>query len=107
MIIIESIALIIFLVSLCGILVILVKKVPVLNTLSQNGTTGFKKHHYILEVEQKIKEILISFEKQIWLHKILSWVKVMTLKIEIQVDHLLHGIRRKAQQVDKDLIEKK
>ena len=100
--IIELIATIIFVLSFGGIVFILVKKVPTLNTLPQNGTTGIKKHHYILEFENKIKDILISFEKQVLLHKILSWVKVITLKVEIKVDKLLHGIRRKAQQVDKD-----
>jgi len=80
---------------------------PVLNTLSQNGTTGLKNHHYILRLEKRIKEILIYFEKQIFLHKLLSWVKVMTMRIETKIDASLHKIRRKAQQVDKELNEKK
>ena len=105
--IIGSIILSIFILSLGGALFILARKVPVLNSLPQNGTTGIKKHHYILEAENKIKDIFVFFEKQIFLHKILSWVKVMTLKIEIRVDHLLHKIRKNAQQVDKNLEEKK
>ena len=100
--IIESVIAIIFILSFGGVVFILVKKVPTLNTLPQNGTTGIKKHHYILKFENKIKDILISIEKQVLLHKILSWVKVITLKIEVKVDKLLHTIRRKAQQVDKD-----
>ena len=88
-------------------MLILARKIPVLNTLSQNGTTGIKKHHYILEIEQKINDIFISFEKQIFLHKLLSWIKIMTLKIEVRVDHLLHRIRKKAQEVDKNLNDKK
>jgi len=98
---------IIFILSLGGTLFILARKIPVLNSLPQNGTTGIKKHQIILDTENKIKEILISFEKQILLHKFLSWVKVMTLKIETRVDMMLHIIRKKAQQIDKDISEKK
>ncbi len=104
---IESIIFGIFIFSLGGALFILARKIPVLSELPQSGTTGIKKHRYILEVEQKIKDILISFEKQIILHKFLSWVKIMTLKVEVKTDHLLHKIRRKAQEVDKNLEEKK
>jgi hypothetical protein len=91
----ESIILIIFVVSLGGVIFILARKMPVLHTLPQNGNTGFKKHHIILDIEKRIKEFFIYFEKQIYLHKFLSWVKVMTLKIETKVDHLLHSIRQK------------
>ena len=52
-------------------------------------------------VEKRVK-IFLFFEKQIFLHKLLSWVKVMTLKIETRVDHPLHKIRKKAQEVDKN-----
>jgi len=105
--IVGSIVLVIFICSLGGALLILIRKAPVLNTLPQNGTTGIKKHQYILEIEKKIKDIFITFEKQIYLHKLLSFVKIMTLKIEVRVDHLLHKIRRKAQEVDKNLEDKK
>ena len=105
--IVESIFLAIFVCSIGGALIILVRKMPVLNTLPQNGTTGIKKHQYILEIENKIKNVLVYFEKQIFLHKLLSWVKVLTLKIETRVDHLLHKIRTKAQEVDNQISEKK
>ena len=104
---IETIALIIFIISFCGVLFILARKLPVLNSLPNNGTTGIKKHQIILDTENKIKEFFIFFEKQIFFHKFLSWVKVMTLKIETRVDIMLHKIRKKAQQIDKDLKEKK
>ena len=105
--IIESIALAVFVFSFGGILFILIRKIPVLNELPQNGSAGFEKHQFILDIENKIKEALISFEKQIFLHKFLSWVKVMTLKVETKIDYLLHKIRRKAQQIDKEINEKK
>lgn len=98
---------IIFVISLGGALLTLASKIPVLVTLPKNGKTGIKKHRVILEAENRIKEILVYFEKQILLHKFLSWTKCLILKIEVQVDHLLHIIRKKAQQVDKDIKNKK
>jgi hypothetical protein len=103
----ESIVLIIFICSLGGVLLILIRKIPVLNDLPQNGSIGFKKHPVVSNIENKIKEFFIYFEKQIFLHKFLSWVKVMTMKIEVKIDHLLHGIRKKAQKIDKELKDKK
>jgi len=105
--IIESIFLIIFLCSLGGILFIIIKKLPVLSSLPNHGTTGIKKHRIILDVENKIKDIQIYFEKQIFLHKLLSWVKIMTLKVETKVDYFLHRIRKNAQQVEKKHNRKK
>ena len=72
---IETAVLIIFICSLGVVLLILARKIPTLNSLPYNAGTGIKKHHIILNTENKIKEILVSFEKQIFLHKILSWIK--------------------------------
>jgi len=105
--IIGSIILTIFVLSLGGVLLILVRKIPKLNSLPHNGSTGIRKHKLILNTENKINEVKTFFEKQIFWHKFLSWVKVMTLKVETRVDHLLHKIRKKAQQVDKDKKDKK
>jgi hypothetical protein len=104
---IELIFIIIFIFSLCGVIFIGVGKIPALNLLPYNGTTGIKKHKIIIGTETKVKEILISFKKQIFLHKLLSHVKILILKTETKVDHLLHGIRKKAQQVEKEINEKK
>ena len=98
---------IIFIIGIGGVLIILARKIPVLNSLPQNGSTGIKRYKIISEAENKIKDFLIIFKKQIYLHKFLSWVKVMALKIETIVDKRLHKIRKKAQQMDKDLNEKK
>jgi hypothetical protein len=103
---IESIVLTILICSFGGALFILVRKIPVLNSLPQNGDTGIKKHPIILNTENRIKEVLISFEKQIFLHKFLSWIKIMTLKVETRIDVLLHKIRKKAQE-DKGINDKK
>jgi len=104
---IQLIVLIIFVLSLGGILFILARKMPILVELPQNGSTGFKKHRVILDAEKKIKEVSVFFEKQILLHKLLSWIKCLTIKTEVKIDHLLHSIRKKAQKIDKDLKEKK
>jgi hypothetical protein len=105
--VIETIVLIIFVCSLVGVLFILARKIPNLNLLPHNGTTGIRKHQIILNVETKIKNFFVFFEKQIFMHKFLSFVKVMTLKIETRIDVLLHKIRKKAQQVDKNSGNKK
>ena len=104
---IESIILIIFVISLGGILFILARKLPVLNSLPQNGSTGIREHHIIINIENKIKNVFVYFEKQIYMHKFLSWVKVITLKIETRIDALLQKIRKKAQQVDRESKDKK
>jgi hypothetical protein len=99
----EPIFLIILICSFGGVLFILVRKIPALISLPQTGNAGIRDHHIILNIENRIKSVLISFEKQIFLHKILSWVKVMTLKIETNIDKHLHRIRKKAQQVEKGI----
>ena len=105
--VIEYIILVIFVCSFGGALFILAKKIPAINTLPKNGTVGLRKHRIISDIEQKISDVSIYFEKQIFLHKFLSWVKIITLKTEVKVDNLLHSIRKKAQQVDKNLEDKK
>ena len=51
--IIESVILAIFICSLVGVLFILARKVSVLNSLPQNGGTGIREHHLILNFENK------------------------------------------------------
>jgi len=99
---IEFIVSIIFIVSLGGILLILIRKIPAVNALPQNGSAGIREHHIVLSIEEKIKGFFIFFEKQIFLQKFLSWVKVMIMRIETRIDHSLHKIRHKAQQKNKD-----
>jgi hypothetical protein len=94
----ELIFLVIFVVSLGGVLFILSKKLPVLNTLPQNGKIDFRNNRHFSKIENKIKSIFLVFEKQILLHKLLSWIKCIILKTEVKIDHLLHNIRKKAQE---------
>ncbi len=99
---IQLIVIIIFLGSISGIVFILYRKTPSLAKLPKNGHHGLSKGKLILGIEDKIKDIYSLFKKQIILHKFLSWVKVMILKTEAKIDTLLHIIRKKAQQIDKE-----
>ena len=99
--IIELIASTIFILSLGGILYISYKKIPVLTTLPKNGNIGFEEHKIVLGLEKKIKKFYEFFEKQIWMHKFLSWIKCIILKIEVKIDHSLHNLRKKAQEKKK------
>ena len=102
--VIQLIAFIILTGSLLGIFFILYKKIPILSGLPKNGHHGFKKNEFILNIEKKIKyNYFHFFEKQMLLHKLLSKFRVWILKIERKVDVLLHGIRKKAQELDKEV----
>lgn len=100
---IQLIVSIIFLVSFLAIAFILAKKIPVLVELPQNGHHGFKKSEFILSIEKRLKELHRDiFKKKVYLHKFLSLVKILTLKVEAKVDKTLHGIRSKAQKLDRE-----
>ena len=86
----------------------LYKKIPILITLPKNGHHGFKKPEIIANLEEKIKQHHFRFfEKQLFLHKVLSKFRILTLKIERKIDEVLHGIRKKAQELDKEMRKKK
>jgi len=105
---IQLIVLLVLTASLIGILFILYRKIPVLVQLPHNGHHGFKKSKFIANIEKKIRNTHFHFfEKQMLLHKILSWVKVWTLRVETKIDTLLHGIRKKAQELDKEVKKKR
>jgi len=87
----------IFIISLGGIIFILARKIPVLNSLPKNNSLGIKKYKAIEFIEEKFSKIYIAFEKQIFLHRILSWIKIIALRIETKVDQLLQNIRKKSQ----------
>ncbi len=104
----QLIAFIIFAVSLLGIAFILLKKIPALAALPQNGHHGIKKNEFVLNIEKKIKDFHFKFfHKQVFLHKILSFIKVWVLRIETKIDVRLHGIRKKAQEIEKQIKKKK
>lgn len=97
----QLIVFIIFIASLIGVFFIVLKKIPALVQLPQNGSSGFKKHEFILNIEKKIKDAYFHFfEKQMLLHKVLSKFRLLTLKAERKIDESLHIIRKKAQELD-------
>ncbi len=84
------------------------KKIPLLIGLPENGHHGFKKPEVIANLEKKIKDHHFHlFEKQMLLHTLLSKTKLWVLKAETKIDQLLHGIRKKAQELDKQVKGKK
>lgn len=98
----ETIFLIIFLFSVLTIAFLLLRKIPLLVQLPENGHHGFKKHALVLKVEQKIKETYFHwFAKKMLLHRLLSQFRIWILKLEKQTDELLHGIRKNAQELEK------
>jgi hypothetical protein len=90
---IELIATIIFLVSLCGIAVILYRKVPVLAQLSNAKGRGTKRN-FISETESIISDFYSVFLKQKLLHKSLSWLRIIALRTEAKLDSLLRNLRK-------------
>lgn len=93
----QLIAFIIFIVSTLGALWILNRRMPEVAQMPQNGGSGLRSHRWIAAAEEKARELAESFDKNVWMHRVLSWVKVLILKVEVQIDHLLHGVRKKAQ----------
>ena len=105
---IQLISLIIFIVSFGVLLFLLYKKIPVLVNLPKNGHHGFKKPKTLKKLEKRVKDFHFDFfEKQIFLHKILSKAKIWILKTETKIDGLLHGIRKNAQQLESKKKRKK
>lgn len=91
-----------FLISVLAIAFILFRKIPVLVQLPQDGHHGLRKPRLVANLEKKIKDHHFHFfEKQMLLQKLLSKCRVWILKIERWIDVSLHGIRKKAQELDK------
>jgi len=103
----ELIVTIILILSILGIVFISFRKMSDLVKLPQNDQGAFFGGVATSKIQNKIDAIFLVFRRQIFLHKFLSWVKVMTMKIEVKIDNLLHGIRKKAQKIDKELKDKK
>jgi len=104
----QLIAFIIFIISLGGVVFILYRKIPVLVALPKNGHHGFKKPEFLSKIEKQIKKHHFHFfTKQMLLHKFLSKIRILALKLERKISELLHGIRKKAQALDKEVKKKK
>lgn len=91
---IELIAIIIFLVGLIGMSVIIVRKVPVLVELpaQETGPSSLEKFR------ERIKNNggLRSFSKELLLQKIVSKIRVLTLKTDNKTSNWLMELRQKS-----------
>ena len=93
---IQLIAFVIFIISFLGVSFMLYRKMPALNTLPQQGKAGFKKYNVVVNLENKAREIVEYFDHIAFIHKIVSLIKILVLKIEVKVDALLHSLRKEA-----------
>lgn len=85
-------------VSLIGIGMILFRKIPVLIELSE--TFGKPEtENFILKLKRKIKNTsaLTSFSFEVFLQKILSRIKILSLRVENRSDTLLQRLRKNSQ----------
>ena len=104
----QLIIFIIFVVSTSVVIFILSKKVSLVAQLPKSGTNNFKKNEFVLKIENKFKDTYFRlFSKRMLLLKFLSFARVIILKIERKIDESLRGIRKKAQQAEKNLKDKK
>ncbi len=93
----ELIAIIILISSISGILIILLRRIPVLVELP-NVIERPQKESPISRLEKKLKTFVP--EEKI-LQKILSRFRILVLKVEKKTDNLLQRLRKKSQQNQK------
>ena len=99
---IQLISFIIFIVSFCGLVLMLYVKIPAIANLPKNGHHGIRKPKVFKKIEKKIKDTHFHvFKKQVFLHKLLSKTKIWILKTETKIDKLLHRIRKNVQELEK------
>lgn len=81
--------------SLCGIIVILIRKIPVLAELPVDNT---KKTGFLEKIKNKMgdRKILNGFSSEILLQKLLSKIRITTLKIENKTSNWLSKLRQKS-----------
>ena len=104
----QFIVFIIFIVSVIVLGAIVYKKLPILVGLPQNGHHGLKKPEFIANLEKDIKKHHFHFfEKQMFLHHLLSKTRIFVLKAESKIDHTLQDIRKNAQELEKGKKRKK
>lgn len=88
----------VLLISLIGIGTILFRKIPVLTELPE--TFGKPEiENFIFKLKRKIKNTstLTSFSFEVFLQKILSRIKILSLRMENRSDTLLQRLRKNSQ----------
>lgn len=101
--ILEIIALLVFLSSVSGMLVIFWHKAPVLADLPKITLVSEKKQNILLifltKTREKLKTLpwLKNFSPETFLQKLLSKIRILTLKLESKTGLWLEFLRKKAQ----------
>ena len=100
----ELILIIVFLGSLVGIGVVIIRKIPVLLERSEIIRESQTKN-IISVVRKKIKNnsLFNSFFYETFLQKLLSRIKILTLRTETKIDSSLQGLRKKSQKRKKEI----
>lgn len=104
----ELILLILLLVGLIGMAVVLYKKIPALTDLPESSGSMPHISQMLQKVKEKSKEGVTKLpgggklDHELYLQKILSKVRVLTLKTESKTSGWLEQLRRKRNNHDKD-----
>jgi hypothetical protein len=103
---IETLALIILFVSFLGMLVIAVSKIPVLREVKVSKKS---KASFFVMAQQKVgkaasgpRQLLNSSFWNVFLQRVLSKIKILSLKIEAKCNQLLAGTRAKNRKQKED-----
>ncbi|MBZ9571903.1 hypothetical protein KJA15_00990 [Patescibacteria group bacterium] len=95
----ELIATVVLFGSLIGMGVILTRKIPVLRKLPEIETRGFDLENNFLRLKEKVKTLnpFKNFSTEIFLQKILSKIRILTLKTESKTATWLQKLRERSQ----------
>jgi len=91
-----TIALIIFVFSLIGLAVILFQKVPLLLELPETAAVPFDWKEFFTKIKNS-SPFFKNFSSEIFLQKILSKVRILTLKTDSQTSSWLQKLRVRSQ----------
>lgn len=94
----EIIMLIVFILSLLGIIIFILRKIPILVNLSEtiNKPSG---DNSFLKLKNRFQNTfnLNSFSFEIFLHKIISQIRILSLKTDSKTFNWLQKLREKSQ----------
>lgn len=96
--ILDIISLIVLTFSFLGILVIVYRKIPILAELQETAKPTHSWKNLSRGILQKLGRIkpVKNFSPELFLHKILSKVRVLVLKIDTKTSSWLHRLRERA-----------
>ena len=89
----EIIAIIIFLISVGGIALIIYRKIPLLLQLPKTKEVSQPEDSFVLQLKESAKEMIPDKKN---LQKILSKIRILTLKAEKFIDTILQKLRKKS-----------